>query len=384
MSRHYLACLLFLFALSGCGGAPPKTVSVAPVQAAAKAGFIEIAADSPKLAQIKVAEVRIEEMPTDEFTAPGKIEVNPNRVSKLLMPVAGRITEVLVRFGDAVTKNQTLFLLESPEAESAASAHLQAESEIAQANSTLHKAQSDFDRVQDLFKGDAIAKKEVIAAETTVAQAKTALKQSQNGLEQAKVRLELFGLKPGAFRQKIAIRAPLSGKITEMTAVAGEYRNDLGASLLTIADLSTVWVAADVPESSIRLVQVGERFDVTLSAFPGEVLSSRVARIADNVDPQTRTIKVWAELSNPSGRLRPEMFGEVRHIESVHKVAAVPASAVIQSQRSSIVYRETERGKFQQVEVELGKRTGDLIPVLKGIHAGDRVVVDGAMLLRGY
>jgi len=154
--------------------------------------------------------------------------------------------------------------------------------------------------------------------------------------------------------------------------------------LLTIADLSTVWVSADVPESSIRLVQARERFDVTLSAFPGEVLHSRVARIADQVDPQTRAIKVWAELGNPSGRYRPEMFGEIRHIESMHMVAAIPATGVIQSQRGNIVYREIAKGKFQQTEVELGKRSGALIPVLKGLKPGDRVVVDGAMLLRGY
>lgn len=370
--------------LSSCGSAPPPPTQAPAPPDSSKSGVIEIAADSPKLKQIQVAEVRLEELPTDEFTAPGKIEINPNRVSKVLLPVAGRIAEVLVRFGDAVRKDQTLLLMESPEAESAASAYLQAEGDVAQAASALHKAQSDLDRVQDLFKGDAIAKKEVIAAETTVAQAKTAQKQSQNSFEQAKVRLEMLGLKPGTFRQKIAVRAPLSGKITEITAVAGEYRNDLSASLMTIADLSTVWVSADVPESAIRLVQVGERFDVTLSAFPSEVLHSRVARIADSVDPQTRAIKVWAELNNSSGRLRPEMFGEVRHIESLHRVPAVPATAVVQSQQRSIVYREVAKGKFQQTEVELGKRSRNLIPVLRGINAGDRVVVAGAMLLRGY
>ena len=255
---------------------------------------------------------------------------------------------------------------------------------MAQAASTLHKAASDLDRIQDLFKGDAIAKKELVAAEIAVTQAKTSQKQSQNAFEQAKVRLEQLGLKPGVFRQKLAVRAPLSGKITDLTAVAGEFRNDLNVAVLTIADLSTVWISADVPESAIRLVQVGERFDVTLAAFPLEVLHSRVARIADSVDPQTRAIKVWAELSNPSGRFRPEMFGEVRHIESLHRVPAVPATAVVQTQQRSIVYRELAKGKFELTEVELGKRSGNLIPIVRGINPGDRVVVAGAMLLRGY
>ena len=78
------------------------------------------------------------------------------------------------------------------------------------------------------------------------------------------------------------------------------------------------------------------------------------------------------------------MFGEVRHIESFHRVPAVTVTAVIQAQKRTIVYREISKGKFAQVEVEVGKRSGDRIPVLAGIKTGDRVVVDGAMLLRGY
>lgn len=370
--------------LAGCG--KDGTVTQPPTPKAANQGqsIIEIPPDSPKLKQIRVAEVKLADMPTDEFTAPGKIVVNPNSVSRVALPVAGRIADVFVRFGDAVKKDQPLLTIESPEAETSASAYLQAKGEVSQAAAALHKAQSDLERVRDLFKGDAIARKELIAAETTATQAKTALEQANVTLQQATGRLELLGLKPGTFRQKITVRAPLSGKITEMTAVAGEYRNDLSAPLITISDLSTVWVSSNVPESSIRLVKVGERFDVTLAAFPGEALHSRVTRMADGVDPRTRTVEVWAELNNPQGRLRPEMFGEVRHIESFHRVPSAPAAGVIQAQGRSIVYRELARGRFQQTDVEVGKRSGDLIPVLKGLRAGDRVVVDGTMLMRGY
>lgn len=382
--RSWQWLLMLALGLAGCSRETPAPAAQPQQTPPAGRTVIEIPAHSPKLAQIQVAPVQLAEMPTDEFTAPGSIEVNPNRVSKVLLPVAGRVTEVLVRFGDAVQKDQILLRVESPEADEAASAYLQAEGGLAQTNSALHKAQTDLDRVQDLFKGDAIAKKDVIAAETAVTQAKAVRQQAEAALQQAKARLELLGLAPGGFRQKIAVRSPLSGKITEMTAVAGEYRNDLSAPLMTVADLSTVWVSADVPESSIRLVKVGERFDVTLSAFPGETFQSRVARIADSVDPETRTIEVWAELANPHGRFRPDMFGEVRHIESFHRVPVVPVSAVIQAQKRTIVYRELSKGRFAQTDVQVGNRSGDRIPVLSGMQAGDRVVVDGAMLLRGY
>ena len=370
----------------GCGHPPERGLSGTKEAAAqpSHAGRIEIPADSPRLRLIQVAEVKFAAMPTDEFTAPGKVEINPNQVSKVILPVAGRIAEVMVRFGDAVRKNDPVLTVESPEADAAAAAALQAEAQVTDASASLHKAQQDFERVAELFKGDAIAKKELVAAQTTLAQAQSAVRQAQTAQQQATARLELFGLKPGAFRQRIIVRAALSGKVTEMNVVAGEHRNDLSASLMTIADLSSVWISAEVPESSIRLVKVGEIFDVSLTAYPGEVFHSRVARMADAVDAQTRTLKVWAEVSNAAGKLRPEMFGEVRHIESYRQVPVIPARSVIQTQGKAVVYREIAPGRFDQTAVEVGRRSGELVPVTAGLNAGDRIVVDGAMLLRGY
>jgi membrane fusion protein, heavy metal efflux system len=170
--------------------------------------------------------------------------------------------------------------------------------------------------------------------------------------------------------------------VLELNVAAGEYRNDTNAPLMTIANLSTVWVSADVPESSLRLVHVGERVDVTLAAYPNETFHARVMRIADTVDPQTRTIKVRAELENPGGRFRPEMYGSIRHTDSMQMRPVVPAGAAIQGDGHTVVFVEKGQGRFQQTEITVGKRTGDLLPVLSGLSAGDRVVVDGAMLLK--
>jgi cobalt-zinc-cadmium efflux system membrane fusion protein len=378
-----LTAALALF-LTACGSSNAPQPQASSKEAPSPSNIIEIPADSPKLKQIRSEDVKMARMPTDEFTVPGKIEVNPNRVSKVLLPVAGRIADVKVSFGDAVERNAVLLSVESPDADAASSAYLQAEASVTQATASLTKAQADLERVQDLFKGDAIAKKEVIAAETAVTQAQTALEQAKATQQQSVARLQMLGLKPGGFRQRIEVRAPLSGKITEMNAVAGEFRSDLAAPLMTISDLSSVWISAEVPESSIRLVKIGEPFEVRLAAFPGEVVHSRVARIADSLDPQNRTVKVWAEIANPSGRFRPEMFGEVRHIESLQTVPVVPATAVVQGQNGTVVFQELSAGHFQQIEVQTGKRSADLIPVTKGLKPGDRIVVDGAMLLRGY
>ena len=106
-------------------------------------------------------------------------------------------------------------------------------------------------------------------------------------------------------------------------------------------------------------------------------------RIADTVDPQTRTIKVRAEMQNPQGRFRPEMFGSIHHIESLKTIPVVPAGAVIQADNRSSVFVQQSPGHFRRAEVSVGKRTGDLVPILSGVHSGEQVVVDGAMLLYG-
>ncbi len=371
--------------LAGCGKKEETKLSTPLATGAAvkPTGYIEIPPDSPKLNQIKVASVVIAEMPTEEFTAPGKIEVNPNRVSRVVLPVAGRIAQVFVKFGDTVRKDDPLLTLESPEADAAAANQLQADATITQARGNLNKAQADFDRASDLFKADAIAKKEVLTAENALLQMKTALEQAKAMREQSLSRLELLGLKPGSFRQKITLRAPLSGKVTELTAVAGEFRNDLAAPLMTIADLSSVWVASDVPETAIRLVKLNERFDLSLAAYPGEVFHSRVARISDKVKPESRTVEVWAELANPQGKLKTDMFGQIRHVEALEKVPVIPASALIEMEGRTAVFVETQRGRYQLTDVTLGTRSGDLVSIHKGLTAGQTVVSDGAMLLRG-
>jgi len=335
------------------------------------------------LAQLRVAPVETAELPTAEVVAPGKIEVNPNRVAHILLPVAGRVTSVMVKLGDAVREGQPLLAVQSTDADAAMSTYLQAQASVTQAKAAVGKAQADLDRLRDLFAHNAVAKKEVLDAENALTQARAALAQTVAAHEQAVQRLALLGLKPGDFKQQVIVRAPLAGKVLDLSVVPGEFRNDTSASLMTIADLSTVWVAADVPESYIRFVQIGEPVEINLVAYPGETFEGRVMRIADTVDPQTRTIKVRAEMQNPQERLRPEMFGSIHHIEAKKTVPIVPVGAIVQGDEHPMVFVEQAPGQFRQTSVTIGKRTGELAPILSGVRAGERVVVDGVMLLSG-
>ena len=375
--------VMLLCFLAGCGR-EPASQSVPPGSAPpSQPGRVVLPADSPKLLQIRVEAVKAEDVPTDEVEAPGQIEVNPNRVSHVILPVPGRIATVYVKLGDAAAQSQPLLAIESAEADAALSTVLQAEAGVTQAKSALVKAQADYDRASDLFQHNAVAQKEVVSAESALVQARAAVEQAQASLAQAHSRLGILGLKPGQFGQKVVVRAPIAGKVLEMNVVPGEFRNDTTAPVITIADLSTVWVSSDVPESAIRFIRPGERVDIELSAFPEETLHGRVTRIADTVDRQTRTVKVHAELINPEGRFRPEMFGRIRHTEATRWLPVVPPGAIIQSEGQAVVFKELSRGVFEQVPVKPGKPLGSAVPILEGLLPGDRVVVDGVMLLKG-
>jgi membrane fusion protein, heavy metal efflux system len=335
------------------------------------------------LTQIRTATVQTGQVPTAVVDAPGQIEADPNRLSHVVLPLAGRVAAVLVHVGDTVQRGQPLLLLESPDVDVATSSYMQSEAGVNVAKSLVIKAQADYDRAKDLFQNSAVAQKDVLTAESALAQAKASLETSTAVREQAQRRLTLLGLKGTQYGQKLEVRAPISGKILEMTVAPNEYRNDTNASLMTIADLSYVWVSSDVPETKIRFIQPGEQIDLALEAYPGNEFHARVTRIADTVDPTTRTIEVHAELANPAGQLRPAMFGRIRHVESFQPMPVVPMAAVVQAEGQNYVYRESSPGVFDRVPVTLGNRVGEQVGVTGGLKPGDRVVTDGVMLLKG-
>lgn len=367
--------------LSGCSAPRGESVHAASAPAISEPGRIRLPADSPKMQRVRVAATELRSFPNDEVVAPGKVEMNPHRIARVAMPVAGRVRRVLVALGDMVAAGQPLLTVSSPEAGAAITAYRQAQAQARQAQSTLAKAQKDLARNKDLYQHSAVALKEVLNAEHDLAQAQAAVDQCQAATDDALQRIEILGLAPDRPQQELTVRAPLAGKVMDIAVVPGEYRNDTNAILLTIADLSSVWIAADVPETSIRQITLGESIQVELSAYPGEVFRGRVARIADTVDPQTRTIKVQAQIANPGGRLRPEMFGRIRHSHGSALRPAVPQGAVIAREGRSIVLMEESPGAFREVEVTPGAPVDGWVPILSGLDRNSRVVADGAMLL---
>jgi len=384
-----LSVVLGAWVLAGCGQSDAPAAASTPAVPLRNLNVVKIPADSPQIKQIRVEPVRLADLPSDELVAPGRVAMNPNRVSRVLPPVGGRVLTVLVKFGDHVEQGQPLLTMDSPDGDAAVSAYLQAQSTERQTRGTFQKAETDFQRTTDLYEHKAVAEKDLLQAQNDLATAKSGYEIAQAVREQTWRKLQLLELKPTEFRQAILVRAPLTGQVLEVNVAPGEYRaaisfhTDTTAPLMTIADLSTVWVSSDVPEPFIPLIHIGEPVAITLVAFPDQTLTGRVARIGDVLDAQTRTLKVHVELPNPVGRFRPEMYGTIRHSGPSRPTLVVPAAALIQEYGRSVVFVERGPGRFERREVATGVRTGGLVSVSDGLTADERVVVDGAILLKG-
>src|SRR5215813_6195497 len=362
---------------AGCGRAEAPAASVAPDVRADGPSMVTLPPDSPQLNQIRVETVQLADMPTGELVAPARVVPNPNRISRLLPQVQGRVMRVMAQLGDRVEQGQPLVELDSPDADVAIAGFLQAQAAEHQAQATLTKAQADLSRANDLYEHKAIAEKELIGARNDLTQATEALESARALREQARRKLELLGLTPRSARQPVFVRAPISGKVIEVNVAPGEYRSavsfhsDTTAPLMTIADLNTVWVSGDVPEPALRLVRVGEPVSISFISLPGETFTGTVNRIGDVLDPQTRTFKLQVELPNPQGRLRPEMFGSLQLLGPRQPMPVVPATAIVQEYGHSVVFLERGPGQFERRQISTG------------VQVGDRVVTDGAVLLKG-
>jgi RND family efflux transporter MFP subunit len=181
-------------------------------------------------------------------------------------------------------------------------------------------------------------------------------------------------------RPTLVFRSPASGFVIEKRVVAG-MRVAPGDTLYRLADLSVVWLEADVYEPDVAFVQAGGRATVTLDAWPGEVFGGRIAYIHPNVDPATRTVRVRLELPNPRGRLKPGMYAHVELSRRFGDGLLVPTDAVVDSGREQFVFVALGGGHFEPRRVRTGHRLGGEIEILDGVAEGDVVAAAATFFL---
>ena len=289
--------------------------------------------------------------------AAGRIEPDEGRLYTIAPKFEGYVERLHVNAtGQAITKGQTLFEAYSPELVSAQREYAIAAQGVAELSGAG---------------GDALAGMRQLAQSSLLR-----LKNWDISEEQLKALA-----KSGEVRRTMSFRAPVSGIVTEKKAVQG-MRFMPGDVLYQIADLSTVWVLADVFEQDIGQVKPGAKASVRIDAYPDKVFEATIAYVYPTLRTETRTVQVRLSLANPGLLLKPGMFAQVELAAgSKNKVVTVPLSAVIDSGTRRIVLIQASAGRFEPREVKLGARSDDTVEILDGVREGELVVVTANFLI---
>ncbi len=285
----------------------------------------------------------------------GKVAVDETRVHHVNLKVGGFVGHSHAQFvGQQVRKGEPLFTLYSPEL-------LAAQDEYLLALRTRDQLRQGGGAGSD---GD-----DLVAS--------------------ARRKLELWDLPEAALRRleeggppmkDVTFYAPASGVVTKRDALPG-MRVNAGEMPIELVDLARVWVLADVYETELRHVKAGMSALLTLKAYPGRTFKGRVAFISPQLDARTRAVSVRLEFPNPTGELKPEMFGEVVLQGAARKGLRIPTDAVIDSGTRSVVFVALGDGKFQPREVQLGDSDGEHVEVVAGLAESDQVVTRANFLV---
>jgi len=287
----------------------------------------------------------------------GKIEVDETKLAFVNTKVAGWVKKLFVDYtGKEVVKGQPLLSIYSPDLVTAQEEYLLALR--ARASQPKGSAAETSDASESLV---ASAKRRLLLWDIS---------------EQQIADLE----KAGTPQTEITLLAPQNGIVMEKMVLEGAYVMP-GMNLYKIADLSSVWVIADIYEYEVPLVKLGQQAQVTLPYYAGATLAATVSYINPSLDPMSRTVKVRLSMKNPGLLLKPEMFANVELSVGGGRRLVIPSEAVLDSGPRQIVYVEKKPGTYEMREVRLGARGDKFVEVLSGIRAGEKVVASGNFLI---
>jgi len=385
-SRLFDARIAILFTvLGGCLMASGEVAA----QSAKTGDSVRVTAD--QMRQLSIARVAAYPFRVQKF-AIGQIAYNEDTSTAVLAPFSGRVVRLIAKIGDRVKQGEPLFELDSPEV-------VQPQNDFIAAVTAMNKARSQLDlakigekRFKDLYEGKAAPLKEWQQAQAQLVGAQNDLRSAEITIEAVRARLRIVGFtdeeiaslrEKGTIRRATPILAPIDGTVIARKVGSGQYvRNDTGEPLYVIADLSTMWLKAQVPEIDIPLVRVGQELEVKVSALPERLFKARIVVISAGADAATRRVVVRSEVPNPEGALKSEMFASFKIATGADELTpAVPVEAVIREGELATVWVEDEPMLFKRRKVKLGMEQEGRVQIREGLEEGERVVTRGAIFV---
>jgi cobalt-zinc-cadmium efflux system membrane fusion protein len=350
--------------------AASQPVVAEPEQVASPAyqnGVLQYPTNAPQLSTLRTETAAALPLPVSE-PLNGRLALDENRTARISSPIAGRVLAVRAEVGDRVARDAVLLQADAPE--------------LAAADADNQKAVADerrkklaYDRARTLLAHEVVPQKDVEAAEADYRQAAAESRRTALRMKN----LHASGTDNGRFN----LRSPLAGVVVERQVTPGmELRPDQAAPLFVVSDPGRLWLLVDVPERSLGRVQPGQKVGIETEAYPGVQFAGTVEKVGFGLDPATRRVQVRCSVDNADGRLRPEMFARVSFLaDNNRRAIALPNGGLVTEGIHTYAFVEKAPGAFEKRQVSLALRGRDVSFVESGLSAGEKVVVEGALLL---
>jgi cobalt-zinc-cadmium efflux system membrane fusion protein len=370
ISIRLTAILSLAVALTACKNAASREVSAT----AKERNPLEIKVDDNLRNQIKIGEPHWEAV-AGNLRVAGRVEADATRLARIGSPVTGRITDLLVIEGEQVKRGQVLARLHSTELSDA-------QFQFIKAYSQQQLSQRAAERAKQLVSADVIGTAELQRREAEVLQGNAEL----SALRQ---QLKVLGMSDDAITQlettrklnsEYSVIASISGTVLERKVTIGQIVQPAEIAFM-VADLSNVWLVADIPEQDAGDITIGKAVEAEIPALPGQTLKGRLSFVSATVNPDTRTVRVRMDLPNPRGRFKPAMLATMTLKDKAQREQLIPVTAVVREENQDHVFVETAPDTFVLRKVTLGAEFGDSRVLTAGVNPGEQIVVNGAFHL---
>ncbi|WP_238178855.1 efflux RND transporter periplasmic adaptor subunit [Methylobacterium oxalidis] len=326
-----------------------------------------------------------------ESSAEGRIALNEDDNVPVASPYSGRVTRVQVRAGQEVKAGDLLLTLEASDMVQAQNDFQTALNNVQKQQALLKLDQTIAARQQELFAARAVALKDYQSAQNDVIAAQSDLKSAEASLDAVRTRLRLLGKsdaeiaafeKSGQLNSEVEIRAPIAGTIVQRKVGVGQFLSSSSDPAFVIGDLSTVWLIANIRESEVPKVRIGQPVEAQVAGFGDRVFKARIDYMAASLDAATRRLVVRSEVENPVRVLRPEMFATITIITGPTQPSpSVPLAAIVYEGAAAHVWVARADGTIAARPIRTGLVNGGRAQVTEGLQAGEEIVTRGALFI---
>ena len=376
-----LLTVIFLFTMVGCSSGPKET-GKKNEEAKQKSKLLEMTTQAQQHVGLRTTRVAFKEL-QEYLHVVGTVQPIDTRIGHVRPLTRGRVQRVDVRVGDRVSAGQALATFDNIEAGEVLAQYQGALAELQRLKLQQASAQRIAERNNELSNLGAIAKKNAELSRVEAQSAQDSVRVQESVVAGLVSRLRRFGVEQvNVSNPSTVIRAPFAGVVIKAQTAPGDVF-DADRELFSIADLSHVWVQAEVYEQDLGRVKVGQPAVITVDTYPGEKFQGQVTYLGDILDPQTRTARVRCEVANPGIRLKLDMFASIELPTHFNRRAlVVPASAIQHLNGNSVVFiRKTPTG-FEVRPVKTGKTLEEETEIQSGLQEGEQAVSVGSFHLK--